>query len=122
MKQIFFFYKIFYFPIVLGGKNLATFPPKKNGKNGKGAKKVPKSGGVKKPHRFRPGTVELREIRRYQKSTELLIRRAPFQRLVREISTDFKADARFQVDAMRALQTASESYLVDLFEDYRGRL
>ena len=47
-------------------------------------------GGVKKPHRFRPGTVALREIRRYQKTSELLIRKLPFQRLVREISQDFK--------------------------------
>ena len=45
---------------------------------------------MKKPHRFRPGTVALREIRRYQKSTELLIRKLPFQRLVREIAQDFK--------------------------------
>ncbi|KAJ3736892.1 histone H3 [Lentinula guzmanii] len=49
------------------------------------------TGGVKKPHRFRPGTVALREIRRYQKSTELLIRKLPFQRLVREIAQDFKS-------------------------------
>ena len=48
------------------------------------------AGGVKKPHRFRPGTVALRETRRYQKSTELLIRKLPFQRLVREIAQDFK--------------------------------
>lgn len=48
------------------------------------------AGSVKKPHRFRPGTVALREIRRYQKSTELLIRKLPFQRLVREIAQDFK--------------------------------
>ncbi|KAI0311592.1 histone-fold-containing protein, partial [Amylostereum chailletii] len=48
------------------------------------------TGGVKKPHRFRPGTVALREIRRYQKSTELLIRKLPFQRLVPEIAQDFK--------------------------------
>ncbi len=47
---------------------------------------APACGGVKKPHRYRPGTVALREIRRYQKSTELLIRKLPFQRLVREIS------------------------------------
>src|SRR6478609_6991642 len=54
-------------------------------------KSAPVSGaGVKKPHRFRPGTVALREIRRYQKSTELLIRKLPFQRLVREIAQDFK--------------------------------
>ena len=44
------------------------------------------TGGVKKPHRYRPGTVALREIRKYQKSTELLIRKLPFQRLVREIA------------------------------------
>jgi hypothetical protein len=47
-------------------------------------KSAPTAGGVKKPHRYRPGTVALREIRRYQKSTELLIRKLPFQRLVRE--------------------------------------
>ncbi|KDO17733.1 histone H3 [Saprolegnia parasitica CBS 223.65] len=75
------------------------------------------SGGVKKPHRFRPGTVALREIRKYQKSTELLIRRLPFQRLVREISQDYKTDLRFQSTAMLALQEACEAYLVGLFED-----
>ena len=53
------------------------------------------TGGVKKPHRFRPGTVALREIRRYQKSTELLIRKLPFQRLVREIAQDFKVSNHF---------------------------
>ena len=51
-----------------------------------------------------PGTVALREIRRYQKSTELLIRRLPFQRLVREIAQDFKTDLRFQSAAIGALQ------------------
>src|SRR3954452_17355636 len=75
------------------------------------------SGGVKKPHRFRPGTVALREIRRFQKSTELLIRKLPFQRLVREIASEFKNDLRFQSSAVLALQEASESYLVGLFED-----
>ncbi|THU60034.1 hypothetical protein C4D60_Mb07t08370 [Musa balbisiana] len=55
-------------------------------------KSAPTTGGVKKPHRFRPGTVALREIRKYQKSTELLIRKLPFQRLVREIAQDFKYD------------------------------
>ncbi|CAO2599253.1 Histone H3 [Lemmus lemmus] len=69
-------------------------------------KSAPATGGVKKPHRYRPGTVALREIRRYQKSTELLIRKLPFQRLVREISS-----------AVMALQEASEAYLVGLFED-----
>eukprot|EP01083_Nonionella_stella_P016001 44744_1 len=71
----------------------------------------------KKSHRFRPGTVALREIRRYQKSTELLIRRLPFQRLVREIAQDFKTDLRFQASAILALQESAEAYLVGLFED-----
>lgn len=71
----------------------------------------------KKPHRFRPGTKALREIRRYQKSTELLIRKLPFQRLVKEIAQGFKTDLRFQASAVAALQEASESYLVGLFED-----
>merc|ERR1712071_671531 len=78
---------------------------------------APATGGVKKPHRYRPGTVALREIRRYQKSTELLIRKLPFQRLVREIAQDFKTDLRFQSAAIGALQEASEAYLVGLFED-----
>jgi len=75
------------------------------------------TGGVKKPHRFRPGTVALREIRRYQKSTELLIRKLPFQRLIREISQEFKTDLRFQSSSIYALQETSEAYLVGLFED-----
>ncbi|KAM9384775.1 histone H3, embryonic-like [Pholidichthys leucotaenia] len=76
-------------------------------------KSAPATGGVKKPHRYRPGTVALREIRRYQKSTELLIRKLPFQRLVREIAQDL----RFQSSAVMALQEASEAYLMGPFED-----
>ncbi|XP_059966462.1 uncharacterized protein LOC132497348 isoform X1 [Mesoplodon densirostris] len=78
---------------------------------------APATGGVKKPHRYQPGTVALREIRRYQKSTELLIRKLPFQRLVREIAQDFKTDLHFQSSAVMALQEACEAYLVGLFED-----
>jgi histone H3 len=78
---------------------------------------APGTGGVKKPHRYRPGTVALREIRRYQKSTKLLIRKLPFQRLVRELAQDCKVDLRFQSTAMLALQEACEAYLVGLFED-----
>ena len=74
-------------------------------------------GGIKKPHRYRPGTVALREIRKYQKSTELLIRKLPFRRLVREVAQEYKSDLRFQSSAVVALQEASESYLVSLFED-----
>ncbi|CAN1146766.1 Histone H3.2, partial [Linum perenne] len=73
-------------------------------------KSAPATGGVKKPHRFRPGTIALR-------STELLIRKLPFQRLVREIAQDFKTDLRFQSSAVSALQEAAEAYLVGLFED-----
>ncbi|XP_065575987.1 uncharacterized protein LOC136037278 [Artemia franciscana] len=80
-------------------------------------KSAPATGGVKKPHRYRPGTVTLREIRRYQKSTELLIRKLPFQRLVREIAQDFKTDLRFQSSAVMALQEAREADLVGLFDD-----
>jgi histone H3 len=75
------------------------------------------AGGVKKPHRYRPGTVALREIRKYQKSSELLIRKLPFQRLVREIAMDFKTDLRFQSLAVLALQEAAEAFLIGLFDD-----
>ena len=67
--------------------------------------------------RYRPGIVALREIRRYQKSTELLIRRLPFQRLVREMAQNMKTELRFQASALSALQEASEAYLIGLFED-----
>ena len=76
-------------------------------------------GGVKKPHRYRPGTVALRKIRRFQKTTELLIRKAPFQRLVREITQDMfrNKDLRFQSLTVLALHEASEAYMVGMFED-----
>ncbi len=66
-------------------------------------KSVSKTGGMKKPHRFKPGTVALREIRKFQKSTELLIRKLPFQRLVKEIAHDIKNETRFQSSAVMAL-------------------
>lgn len=74
-------------------------------------------GSVKKPRRYRPGTVALREIRKYQKSTELLLRKIPFQRLVREIAQDFNREIRFQSSAVLAIQEAAEAYLTCLFED-----
>ena len=80
-------------------------------------KSAPATGGVKKPHRYRPGTVALREIRRFQKSTEPLIRPGPFARLIREIMLDFRADLRLQKNAASALQEASEAYLVGLMQD-----
>ena len=71
----------------------------------------------RKPHKYRPGTVALREIRKYQKSTDLLVRKLPFQRVVREIAADFKTDLRFAGSAMLALQETSEPFLVGVFED-----
>lgn len=88
---------------------------------GKGLKRLPRNNPanapIKRPHRYRPGTVALREIRKYQKGTDLLIRKMPFQRLVREIAQDFRNDLRFQSSAVQALQEAAEAYLVGLFED-----
>ena len=97
--------------------------PKKAKKKGKkvqaGVKKQAASQkGKPKVHRYWPGTVALREIRLYQKSTELLIRKLPFQQLVREIAQDLgKMNMRFQSGAIMALQEASEAYLVGLLED-----
>jgi histone H3 len=78
---------------------------------------APATGGVKRHHRFRPGTVALRDIRRYQRSTELLIRKLPFQRLVREVAEVIKPDLRIQSSALLALQESAESYLTGLFGD-----
>ncbi len=98
-------------------KNTGGKAPRKNLGVKAARKTAPSSGGIKKPHRFKPGTVALREIRKYQKSTELLIRKLPFQRLVREVAQEFKTDLRFQGSAVLALQEAAEAYLVGLFED-----
>ena len=80
-------------------------------------KSAPATRGVKKPHRYRPGTVALHEIHQYQKSTELLCRKLPMARLIREIAQDFKTDLRFQANAIGALHEAMEAYLVGLLED-----
>ena len=81
---------------------------------------APASGGIKKPHRYRPGTVALREIRRYQKSTDLLIRKLPFQRLAREVLQDLKKPGysprftveRFQATSLLAIQESVEAFSV----------
>ena len=97
--------------------------PRKDIPTVKGARKAAANKGQKAKHRYRPGTVALREIRRYQKSTELLIRKLPFQRLVREVALDVafpprdREAYRFAPGAILALQEASEAYLVGLFED-----
>ena len=74
-------------------------------------------GRLVKPHRYRAGTVALKDICHYQGSTALLIRKLPFQRVVREIAQDFKTDLRFQSAAILCLQEAAEAYLVKLFDD-----
>ena len=91
----------------------------KKGKAQGGGKMLPASQqGMKKPRRYWLGTVALREIQRYQKPTELLIRKLPFQRLVREIAQDLgKMSVHFQSGAIIALQEASEAYLVGLLKD-----
>lgn len=109
--------------------------PLRGGKQPLRGKNLSQPGGAqarrqRRPHRYRPGTVALREIRRYQKSTELLLRKAPFQRLVREIYYDLSEpkgvleklglkmkNLRFQSTAVLALQEATESYLIGIFED-----
>ena len=90
--------------------------PRKSISNKAARKSAPVEMGIKKPHRYRPGTVALREIRKFQKSTDLLIRKLPFQRVVREIAGEYKSDLRFQSQAVLALQEAAEAYLVGLFE------
>jgi histone H3 len=73
---------------------------------------------VRKPHRWRPGTVALREIQKFQKNTDLLIRKAPFQHLVRGIALKFgKSNLQMQSTAVLALQEAAEYFMVDVFSD-----
>lgn len=94
---------------------------KSQGTKAKGSKSMkktaPAEGGIKKDRRWRPGTVALREIKRYQKETKLLIQRAPFQRFVRAICEGIDHELRFQSQALLAVQEAAEAYLVGLFED-----
>lgn len=79
--------------------------------------KIPSTGSARKPHRYRPGTVALREIRRLQKSVDMLIPKKPFQRLAREVVQDMprKNDFRMQASALLALQEATEDYITNLF-------
>ena len=92
-------------------KHIGGKAPRKHIGTKTARKTASKTGGMKKPHRYRPGTVALREIRRYQKSTELLIRKLPFQRLVREIAQEFKSDLRFQSSAVLALQEIGRAHV-----------
>ncbi|KAF9821137.1 hypothetical protein IEO21_00745 [Rhodonia placenta] len=100
-------------------KSTGGQPPKlrrsSGGGRGSGAGGGGGGGGGEK--RFRPGTVALREIRKYQKSTDLLIRKLPFSRVVRTFLRPVLAGLRWQSSAILALQEATEAYLVHLFED-----
>jgi len=109
-------------------KSTGGQPPNRRGKDvaPAGGAPAPAAEGQRKKHRYRPGTVALREIRKYQKSTDLLIQRLPFSRVVREIALDMMTDTneyegdtglRWQSSAILALQEATEAYLVHLFED-----
>ena len=84
---------------------------------GKASSQSGSSTNIKKPFRFRPGTVALRDIRRYQRGTDLLLRKLPFQRIVREIAMAGKDGLRFQASAVLAMQEATEAHLVNLFAD-----
>lgn len=93
---------------------------KKASKSVTKSKSPSKAAGPKKDRkkpRYHAGTVALREIKRYQKSTDLLIPRAPFARLVRNIAGDIDNDLRFQAQALAALQEAAEAYCVGILED-----
>ena len=85
---------------------------------------APATGGIKKPHRYRPGTVALREIRHYQKSTDLLIHKLPFQRLAREVLQDLNQPGfrrhdveRFRSTSLLVMQESVEAFSIGLFED-----
>lgn len=87
-------------------------------KLGKGGDEPAAAGGKKeRKYRFKPGTVALREIRRFQKSVDVLIPKAPLRRLIREVAAPYKDDLRFSGPALDALQQASEAYVTDLFAD-----
>jgi len=70
-----------------------------------------------KKTRYRPGAAALKEIRKYQKSTDLLIPKSPFNKAIRAIAQTFKIDVRFTGNAVLCIQEAAESYLTGLFDD-----
>jgi len=100
-------------------KAASKMPAKVKGTSKAIKKTAPAEGGMKdkKARKFKAGTVTLREIKRYQKTVDMLLPRAPFQRLVRSITTEMDHQLRFQSQALQALQEASEAYIVGLFED-----
>ena len=114
----------------IGGKvpRKQVVPPKKKSRPGSGSlnyvptcrdfREAQEAGDtVTAANRYRPGCLALQEIRHYQICTNLLIRKLPFQRLIRELAQKFKVDVRFRSSALMALQEAAEAYLIRLFED-----
>ena len=96
-----------------GARKSLLYP---RGRKGRAAGKLTKGGKQRKPTKFKPGTVALREIRFYQGTTDLLLRKLPFQRLVREIAgKESDESLRFTKDALQVLQIATESAVVDFF-------
>jgi histone H3 len=103
----------------VGGKNVAALQVQANAEAARDAAKR-RADKNKKPHRYRPGTVALRQIRKYQKSTESLVRKLPFQRLVRHLVGEKNKRmraVRMQTAALYVMQQAYEAYVISLFED-----
>ena len=99
---------------IIGGN---TNPPARKSKAPRRSNPIKDTNTVAK-RRYRPGERALKEIRFYQRNTDLLIRRLPFARLVKEVQTYFyRKEYRWQAEAMLALQEAAEAHLVGLFED-----
>ncbi|KAG7594842.1 Histone H2A/H2B/H3 [Arabidopsis thaliana x Arabidopsis arenosa] len=97
-----------------------TTSPATGGRRGpRRARQAMPRGSQKKPYRFKPGTVALREIRHFQKQTNLLIPAASFIRQVRSITHALAPPQinRWTAEALVALQEAAEDYLVGLFSD-----
>ena len=92
-----------------GAKHFITKPLQKRG--------TPATGGMKRCHRFWPGTVALHQIRQFQMSTELLILKPPFLHLIWKILYEMRRDMCLTLATMLALQEAVEAFLVRLFED-----
>jgi histone H3/H4 len=107
----------------IGAKSRAKPVTPRKSTNGAATTRLPEPSSTtsSRPHRFRPGTRALMEIRKYQRSTNLLLRKLPFSRLVREILLNHYTrpgmEFRWQATALEALQHAAEAYLIQLFED-----
>nr|USZ79718.1 centromeric histone 3 variant [Lycoris aurea] len=100
------------------GNQVVSSPPNLRSTKKSRATNEPQSQGQKKKHRFKPGTVAIREIRKYQKSVDLLIPHAPFFRLVKEVTHQFSIEVnRWTAEALISLQEAAEFFIVNLFED-----